>query len=93
MATNNFRPLLFASLAVAALAFGTPWLVGPANTDTAIKVSALLAVLWGLVVLFAFTKFKRRALWFLLGTPFIVFWFFVLFLIAWGCTHNLKECP
>jgi hypothetical protein len=58
----------------------TPWLVRPANTDTAIKVSAVLAVLWGALILFAFTKFRNRALWFLLGTPVIVFWFFVLFL-------------
>jgi hypothetical protein len=85
MVTNNFRPLFLASLAVAAFAFTTPLLVRPGNTDTAIKVSALLAFVWGVLVLFAFTKFKRRALWFLLGTPFIVFWFFVLFLIAWGC--------
>src|SRR6266571_1541607 len=89
-ATNNFRPLFLASLAIAALAFATPLLVKPGNTDAAIKVSALLALLWGVLVLFAFTQFKRRALWFLLGTPFIGFWFFVLFLIAWGCAHNLK---
>jgi hypothetical protein len=57
---------------VAALAFGTPWLVRPANTDTAIKVNAVLAVLWGALILFAFTKFRERALWFVLGSPVIV---------------------
>jgi hypothetical protein len=43
---------------VAVLAFGTPWLVRRANTDTAIKVSGVLAVLWGALILFAFTKFR-----------------------------------
>jgi hypothetical protein len=43
---------------VAALSFGTPWLVRCANTDTAIKVSGVLAVLWGALILFAFTKFR-----------------------------------
>jgi hypothetical protein len=52
------------------------------------------ALLWGALILFAFTKFRKRAaLWFLLGTPVIVFWFFVLFLIAWGSAHNIKVCP
>jgi hypothetical protein len=78
---------------VAALAFGPAWLVRSANTDTAIKVSAVLAVLSGVLILFAFTKFRKRALWFLLGTPVIVFWFFVLFLIAWASAHNIKACP
>jgi hypothetical protein len=67
--------------------------VRSANTDTAIKVSAVLAVLWGALIRFAFTKFRKRALCFLLGTPVIVFWFFVLFLIAWGSAHNIKACP
>jgi hypothetical protein len=50
----------------------------------AIKVSAVLAVFWGALILFAFTKFRKRALWFLLGTPVIVFWFFVAVLDCLG---------
>ena len=90
---KNFALLLLTSLVVAALAFAIPLLIGPGSRDEGIKVSALLACLWGVLILFAFAKFRRRALWFLLGTPFIGFWFFVLFLIAWGCAHNLKACP
>jgi hypothetical protein len=67
--------------------------VRPANTDLAIRASAVLAFSWLAVVVYAFIKFKKRGLWFLLGTPLIGFWFFVLFLIAWGCAHNVRACP
>jgi hypothetical protein len=35
-------------------------------------VDVVLAVLWGALILFAITKFRERALWFVLGTPVIV---------------------
>ena len=92
-AASYFKPLLLASFAIAGATLALPLLVRPGNTDPAIKVSACLASFWGVLVMFAFWKFRRRALWFLLGTPFIGFWFFVLFLIAWGCAHNVKACP
>jgi hypothetical protein len=88
-----FRPLLLISFGLALLAFVTPWAVRPANTDLAIRASAVLAFSWLAVVVYAFIKFKKRGLWFLLGTPLIGFWFFVLFLIAWGCAHNVRACP
>jgi hypothetical protein len=88
-----FRPLLLISFGLALLAFVTPWAVRPANTDPAIRASAVLAFSWLAVVVYAFIKFKKRGLWFLLGTPLIGFWFFVLFLIAWGCAHNVRACP
>jgi hypothetical protein len=48
---------------------------------------------WIVLVVFAFTKFKWRALWFLLSTPLTGWWFIVLYLIASGCAHNVKNCP
>lgn len=93
MTTNSFRRLFVASLVVAVIAFGAPWLVNPGSTDTAIKVSALLAFVWWLLVVSAFLKFRQHALWFLIGTPLVGFWFFVLFWIASKCAHDLKSCP
>ena len=88
-----FKPLFLISLGLALLAVVMPMAVRPANTDLAIRASAILAASWIAIVVYAFAKFKKRGFWFLLGTPLIVFWFFVLFLIAWGCAHNLKACP
>jgi hypothetical protein len=53
----------------------------------AVRGSAVLAASWLAIVVYAFVKFKKRGLWFLLGTPMIVFWLFVLFVIAW------VKCP
>jgi hypothetical protein len=39
------------------------------------------------------TKFKWRALWFLVGTPLAGWWVIALYLIALGCAHNIKNCP
>jgi len=93
MAPKAFRPLLVISLGLAILAFVTPWAVRSASTDLAIRASAVLAASWLAVVVYAFIKFGKRGLWFLLGTPLIGFWFFVLFLIAWGCAHNVRAGP
>jgi hypothetical protein len=93
MATKPFRQLFLISLGLAILAVVTPLAVRPASTDVAIRVSVLVAASWVAIVVYAFIKFKKRGLWFLLGTPLIVFWFFVLFVIAWGCAHNVKACP
>jgi hypothetical protein len=90
---TTFRPLLLISLGLAFVAFVTPWAVRPANTDLAIRASAVLAAGWLATVVYAVIRFKKRGLWFLVGTPLIAFWFFVLFLIAWGCAHNLRDCP
>jgi hypothetical protein len=92
MAPKAFRKLLAISLGLAILALVTPLAVKPASTDFAIRASAVLAAFW-LAVVYAFIKFGKRGLWFLLGTPLIGFWFFVLFLIAWGCAHNARACP
>jgi hypothetical protein len=90
---TSFRSLLLISLGVALLAFVMPWAVKPGSTDLAIRASGIVAAVWLSTVVYAIIRFKRRGLWFLVGTPLIGFWFFVLFLIAWGCAHNLRACP
>ena len=93
MVIRAFRPLLLISIALAIVALVVPWAGWPANTDFRIRVSAAITVGWVATVVYALIRFKKRGLWFLLGTPFILFWFFVLFMIAWGCAHNPKACP
>ena len=91
--SNSFRSLFLASLVIAALGIAIPFVTAPGAMDGAIKVSMFLTLVWIVLVVFAFTKFKWRALWFLLGTPLTGWWFFVLYLIASGCGHNVKNCP
>ena len=93
MVMTAFKRLLVVSLVLATLTFIMPWAAGPATRDLAIRVSLAVAVGWLAILVYAVVRFKSRALWLLLGTPLVGFWFFVLFLIAWGCAHNLKACP
>ena len=91
--SNSFRALLLASLVIAALGVAVPFVTAPGAMDEAIKVSMSLTLVWIVLVIFAFTKFKWRTLWFLLGTPLTGWWLVVLYSIASGCAHTLKNCP
>jgi hypothetical protein len=91
--TANFRSVFAASLLIAALALAIPFGTAPGAMDEAIRVSALLTLVWFILLAFAFVKFKWRAFWLLLGMPLTGYWFFVLYLIASGCAHNVKNCP
>lgn len=82
---SNFASAFAISVFIAALSFifffGAP------------RLSFALTFAWmGLVVL-AFTKFRWRAFWFLLGAPLAGFGFFVVYRIALGCAQNVKNCP
>ena len=57
------------------------------------SVSALLTLVWVVLVALAFTKFKLRAFWFLLGTPLVGYWLLVMCVIAYRCGQNVKNCP
>ena len=61
---------LVASLALAACAFGLPWLTHFA--DQGISIIAHLA--WIGLLIEAFLRFRSRALWLLLGAPLALFW-------------------
>ncbi|HXJ88036.1 MAG TPA: hypothetical protein VMS18_14535 [Candidatus Binatia bacterium] len=84
-AIGNLWSLFAVSLVIAGLGF--------IFFDAAPKVSALLTLVWIAVVIPAFTKFKRRAFWLLLGTPLVGYWFVVVYVIASGCSQNIKNCP
>jgi hypothetical protein len=91
--SNSFRALLLASLAIAALGITAPLVTAPGAMDDAIVVSMFLTLVWIALLIFAFTKFKWRTLWFLFGAPLTGWWLVVLYLIAAGCAHNIKNCP
>lgn len=91
--SKTFRSSFVVSLVIAVLGIAVPFVTAPGAMDGALKVCMFLTALWIIWVLFAFTKFKWRALWFLLGTPLTGWWLVVLYLIASGCAHNIKNCP
>ena len=90
---NSFRSSFLVSLVIAVLGVAVPFVTAPGAMDGALKVSMFLTVVWVIWVVFAFTKFRWRALWFLLGTPLTGWWLLVLYSIASGCAHNIKNCP
>jgi hypothetical protein len=90
---NSFRSLLIASYVIAIVGVAIPFVTAPSGMDAAIRISLLLSVTWVVVVVLAFAKFRCRALWSLLGAPLTGYWLFVLYLIASGCAHNVKNCP
>lgn len=82
---SNFASAFATSLVMAALSF--------IFFFDAPRLSLVLTLVWIAIVFFAFTKFKLRAFWFLLGTPLAGYGFFVLYRIAAGCAQNVKNCP
>jgi hypothetical protein len=91
--SNSFRSLFIVSLVIAVLGITVPFVTAPGAMDEAIKVSMFFTLVWIVLVGFAFMKFKWRAAWFLVGTPLTGWWLVVLYLIASGCAHNVKNCP
>jgi hypothetical protein len=83
--TGNLWSSFAVSLVIAALCF--------ISFPAAPKVSALLTLVWTVLLVIAFTKFKWRAFWFLLGTPLVGYWLLVMYLLYSGCAHNIKNCP
>jgi hypothetical protein len=91
--SRSFRPSLIVSLVISVLSIALPFVTAHGSMDGAIKLSMFLSFIWVVWVTLAFAKFKWRALWFLLGLPLAGWWLVVLYLIAAGCAHNLKNCP
>jgi len=90
---NSFRSVLAVSFLIAFLSFGIPFITEPGAIDGAIKASLFLTLLWTALVIFAFTRFRWRALWLWFGLPLTSYWLVVLYLMASGCAHNIKNCP
>jgi hypothetical protein len=91
--TGDFRSLLITSLAIATVSFGLPFLRPPGAADLAIRFSLLLALVWIALIVFAFVKYRTRALWCLFGLPFISYWFVVLSSIATACAQSSDSGP
>jgi hypothetical protein len=91
--SSSFRSSFIVSLVIAVLGIAVPFVTAPGAMDGAIKVSLFLALMWVVWVVVAFTKFKWRALWFLVGMPLAGWWLIALYMIASDCAHNIKNCP
>lgn len=69
------RPLI-ASLVVAAIAFGLPWITHFADHG----LSAVMLLGWIGLLIGALIKYRARGLWLLLGAPLALYWPAVLML-------------
>jgi hypothetical protein len=56
-------------------------------------LSIWLTVFWLVLLVVALVKFKKRGLWFLVGTPFALFFPFLVLTLLWACGHNRFACP
>jgi len=81
------------SLGIALLACFLPYLFSPGSRDSFIRYSLGLALVWLVLLLVAFIRYRSRSLWFLLGLPFAFYWPFMLLMLAWNCARNLRQCP
>ncbi|HUO89317.1 MAG TPA: hypothetical protein VMU08_09095 [Rhizomicrobium sp.] len=75
---TSFRVWLVASLALALLAWGVPWLTHFADRG----LSLLLLALWLASVVGGLIRFRWRGLWLLLGAPLALFWVVTIALVA-----------
>ncbi len=82
------KPRFLISLTVALLA-----LILFEWTRIGTAVSLALSACWVVLFVAGLIKFKKRALWLLLGAPFALFWPISLFLMLQACAHNVKACP
>jgi hypothetical protein len=81
MAISRPSALAIASLLLAALAFGLPWLTHFADQG----LSFLLLLVWLIVTVTALVRDRRRGLAALVGVPFALFWpAAVAYLVASG---------
>ena len=71
---KHFGVLLLLSLGFALLAFIAPWTLGTIGFARSMEARAILALVWCSVVLLGFVRFKKRALWLLVGTPVALYW-------------------
>ena len=66
----GLRGWLLASLVLAVLAFGLPWLTHFADGG----LSIVLPLLWLASVVAGIAQLGRRGLWLLAGAPLVLFW-------------------
>jgi hypothetical protein len=81
------------SLAIAFLACVLPYLFPPGAWDAMILISLCLGLLWLICLVAAMVRYRKKGLWFLVGLPFVLYWPAALFMIGWGCAHDVRNCP
>lgn len=63
-----------ASLVSAYLGWQSPSYRMPIDYDAMISRSVPLAILWALILLLCFWRYKKRGLWLLIGAPMALYW-------------------
>jgi hypothetical protein len=92
------KKLMVESLVVATVGLAARWFVEAVgishivNPDRAVMVSLWLALVWGALVLYGFFRFKKQALWLLVGAPAALFWPYIVAVIFWDCIYY-RWCP
>jgi hypothetical protein len=90
---NTTRKRIAFSLVIAAAACFLPYLFPPGQWDKVIRISLWLALVWFVLFLFSVIHYRKKGLWFLVGLPLVPYWPFVLFMLAWGCSQDARNCP
>lgn len=81
------------SVSISGLSCGLPFLFPPGEWDYLIRISLWLALLWFAVLIFSIVRYRRNGLWFLVGSPLVLYWPYVLFAIGAACAQDVKSCP
>jgi hypothetical protein len=87
---GRVRPLLIASLLVAACSFLSVYLF---PNDFGLWGSLLLAGLWVVLLGVGLVRFRWKGLWLLLGAPVALYSPWVVWMIIRACHQNSNACP
>jgi hypothetical protein len=82
-ANRPLLPFLLVSLLIAGCGFAAPWRFDP---HKAIPFFLWMQAAWGLLFVVSIFIIHRRALWLLIGLPFVLYWMpaVLFFGCAWG---------
>jgi hypothetical protein len=67
-----------------------PRIVGSIDYGSVLFVSLPLSLLWLILAIYAFAKYRKRGLWTLLGLPLALYWPYITFALYYECYahHN-----
>jgi hypothetical protein len=83
---QRYWTALTGSFIVAFLGFSAPSQQLPLNYRLMLYVSVPLAFAWAVVLILSISRYKRRGLWLLLGTPMALYW------PIWLLFNNFPPC-
>jgi len=88
------RGLFAASVVIAGVGFGGPFVFRYDGFDIAVRLSWILAAAWIGLVAYGIFRYRRKGLLLLVGLPFALFWVGMAMLIVWACAHDPRNgCP